>query len=51
MNPRFIACESLADFREPLGMIPKPESNTRYILLIEQTDLFKTKTCVAEQHK
>lgn len=43
MNPHFIACESLADFREALGMIFKPDSNTSYILLIEQTDLFKSK--------
>lgn len=43
MNPHFIACESLADFREALSMISKPESNTSYVLLIEQTDLFKSK--------
>lgn len=43
MNPHFIACESLVDFREVLGIISKPESNTSYILLIEQTDFFKSK--------
>ena len=43
MNPHFIACEFLADIREALGMISKPEGNTSYILLIDQTDLFKSK--------
>lgn len=43
MNPHFIACESLAAFGEALHMIDKPESNTSYILLTEQTDSFKSK--------
>lgn len=43
MNLHFIVCDSLTDFREVLGMISKPESDASCILLIEQTDLFKSK--------